>query len=242
MIDFHIAEQAKIYSKEDKENIMNLMRKIVGYAAFVKKMGVMAIEHDGGEITPIALEFAIQLICDLTEAKIVDDILSTHIYYSGLHGRELLELCIIRQGILGIQSDLSLREIELQLTAYTGEYNIVDNNVFGDHDRFYSFIKELKVNSFKGEDLELDKMIISVDAQYLKTFFKDQSLNYKSWLLLSISSESLIKIFNSLEINKAVELKAYYCNRKYFISYYKQLIADSKLLLKNYLMKIKGVI
>lgn len=239
MNDYNIAAKTKITNEVDKKYIRSLIRKIVGYATLVRKMGVMAIKWDEGVITPPALEFALHLLCDFTDPEKVEEILTIHIYYSNLTGKILLELCIIRQGVMSIQTGLHPNLMAIELSAFLGEFfNPDDNYIFGDHDRFYQYLEALKEEPFAGDDIELEKMIKNAKSRHLKTIFMKEPSNYLRWGLLNISSESLIKILQSLEINKAVELKAYYCMRKKCSSDYRERILDTQLLLKTYLLKV----
>jgi chemotaxis protein MotA len=118
--DLALAAKASC-SKEDQESLIPIVRQLreLGEVAF--KKGLLALEGELQQIKDPFLKLGIQLIVDKTEAKNIEDILDSDIYYNESNGRELLKKIIIREGLLRIQAGDTPRNILICTKIFLGK-------------------------------------------------------------------------------------------------------------------------
>lgn len=115
-------------SKEDQESLIPIVKQLRELGEIAFKKGLLALEGALQQINDPFLKLGVQLIVDKTEAKNVEDILDSDIYYNESNGRELLKKIIIREGLLRIQAGDNARNILICTKVFLGKLEPDQNN------------------------------------------------------------------------------------------------------------------
>lgn len=108
-------------SEEEKRQCLHLVSDILVLAKKARSLGLLSlIEYIENCSTPF-LRKGLQLIVDGEKPHAVREILEIAIMAGGSRGKELLERCIILEGLMAVQAGLNPKSIKEMLLSFLGE-------------------------------------------------------------------------------------------------------------------------
>lgn len=108
-------------SEEDKRQCLHLISDILVLAKKARSLGLLSLIEYIEEFPTPFLRKGLQLIVDGEKPHTVREILEIAIMADGFRGRELLERCIILEGLMGVQAGLNPKSIKEMLLSFLGE-------------------------------------------------------------------------------------------------------------------------
>jgi len=108
-------------SEEDKRQCLHLISDILVLAKKARSLGLLSLIEYIEECPTPFLKKGLQLIVDGEKPHAVREILEIAILAGGFRGRELLERCIILEGLMSVQVGLNPKSIKEMLLAFLGE-------------------------------------------------------------------------------------------------------------------------
>jgi hypothetical protein len=108
-------------SEEDKRQCLHLIFDILVLAKKARSLGLLSLIEYIEEFPTPFLRKGLQLIVDGEKPHAVREILEIAIMAGGFRGRELLERCIILEGLMGVQAGLNPKSIKEMLLSFLGE-------------------------------------------------------------------------------------------------------------------------
>ena len=107
--------------QDDKRQCLHLIADILVLAKKARSLGLLSlIEYIEDCSTPF-LRKGLQLIVDGEKPHAVREILEIAIMAGGFRGKELLERCIILEGLMAVQAGLNPKSIKEMLLSFLGE-------------------------------------------------------------------------------------------------------------------------
>jgi hypothetical protein len=108
-------------SDEDKRQCLGLVGELITLAKKARNLGLMSLVDNMEQCPNYFLKKGLQLIVDGEKPQAVREILEIYILTGGYRGRDLLERCVILEGLMGIQNGLSPKRLTEMLLSFFGE-------------------------------------------------------------------------------------------------------------------------
>jgi hypothetical protein len=108
-------------SEQDRRNCMHLVSEILKLAKKARLLGLLSLIESIEACPHPFLKKGLQFIVDGERPPAVREILEITILAGGFRGRELLERCIILEGLMAIQAGLNPHSIKQLLLSFLGE-------------------------------------------------------------------------------------------------------------------------
>ena len=118
--DWEFGERIKC-SEDEKRQCMALVAQIVSLANKAKRNGLLSLVQDAEETTHFLLRKGLQLVLEGVQPNLVKTTLEYYILSGRYTGKDLLERCIILEGILAIQNGVNPQIIQELLISLFGE-------------------------------------------------------------------------------------------------------------------------
>jgi chemotaxis protein MotA len=229
-----------IFSKFDfsgvhKEELIPLIEELIGFSDKARKQGLLSLEDDLGMVKDPFLKMGLQLIIDGTDPELVEEILERIIFFSNATTERVLEYCIMRTGVLGIQTGNNPHVLHHQLYAYIGMEFIEEYMSQVDS---HPTVRELMVNpnfipldislEFNHlfthmDDLSIQRMLREIDITVLVYALSNSSLECESKILKNISSRAAYMLTEDRQI-LSISLEDCIENQKMILDLYEKLV------------------
>ena len=108
-------------SIKDKRQCLGLVGELITLAKKARNLGLMSLVGYMEQCPNYFLKKGLQLIVDGEKPQAVREILELYILAGGYRGKELLERCVILEGLMGIQNGLSPKRLPELLLSFFGE-------------------------------------------------------------------------------------------------------------------------
>jgi hypothetical protein len=108
-------------SSEDKRQCLGLVSEVVSLAKKARNLGLMSLVDYMEQCPNYFLKKGLQLIVDGEKPQTVRQILELYILAGGYRSKDLLERCVILEGLMGIQNGLSPKRLTELLLSFFGE-------------------------------------------------------------------------------------------------------------------------
>ena len=144
--DLEFAQKIKC-SEEDKRHCLGLVSFLLALAKKARTYGMLALAKDAEETPSFLLSKGIQLATDGAKPQVVRSVLEFYILSGDYQGRELLERCLILEGVLAIQDGLHPKLLKELLLSFFGEedYDILKEELTkSDKNDLGEYLQEIK--------------------------------------------------------------------------------------------------
>ncbi|MBI5577624.1 MAG: hypothetical protein HY895_00600 [Deltaproteobacteria bacterium] len=108
-------------SSEDKRQCLGLVGEVITLANKARDFGLMSLVDYMDQCPNYFLKKGLQLIVDGEKPQAVREVLELYILAGGYRGKDLLERCVILEGLMGIQNGLSPKRLTELLLSFFGE-------------------------------------------------------------------------------------------------------------------------
>ncbi len=108
-------------SEDEKRQCMAMVTQIVSMANKAKRNGLLSLVQEAEETTNFLLRKGLQLVLEGVQPHLVKTTLEYYILSGSYTGKDLLERCIIMEGILAIQNGVNPQIIQELLLSLFGE-------------------------------------------------------------------------------------------------------------------------
>lgn len=223
------------FSEVDKEKCIPLIEEIMRLSETARKQGLLILEDDLHTIKDPYLKMGIRLVIDGTEPELVEEILDRIIFFSNAASERVLEYCIMRTGILAIQTGNNPHILHHQLYAYIGMEFI---------DEYLELLdvepepRELMVNSnfvpldlslefnylfTRLDDFSIQRMLREIDLAVLVYALANVSIECEEKILKNISSRAAYILAEDRQI-RSIGLEDCVENQKMILDLYERLV------------------
>ncbi|MGD9182586.1 MAG: FliG C-terminal domain-containing protein [Desulfobacterales bacterium] len=208
--DWEFGERIRC-SADEKSQCLALVSQIVSMAQKAKRNGLLSLVQEAEETTSFLLRKGLQLILEGVQPSLVETTLEYYILSGTYTGKDLLERCIIKEGVLAIQKGVNPQIIQELLLSLFGEkgHEAYDEE-FGDKKKdkqevFFDKIK--KDRAATPLSSKLGHTIIQLDDQSIQQCLKEISTVDLARALKGMEGEAKIKVFKNLPKRSAAILQ-----------------------------------
>jgi len=199
--DWSFAQKIKC-SQAEKRQCMKLAAGLVALATKGRRNGLLSLMQDAEESSSFLLRKGLHLILDGVKSNIVRDILEFHIVSGDYKGQELLERCLILEGVLAIQSGIHPKIVKELLLSFLGEdgQKIFEAEFEQKNDQELSaFLKNIEeTHPPSASALKLDREIMKMDDGEIHQFLKEINTSDLALAVKGMGGKTQLKIFNNL--------------------------------------------
>ena len=198
-------------SQEEKRQCMQLAADLVSFATKERRNGLLSLMQDAEENSSFLLGKALHFILDDVKPNIVREILESHIVAGNYKGKELLERCLILEGVLAIQNSTHPKIVKELMMSFLGEdgQKIFEAEFEQKSDQqLKAFLKNIKDTTPPSAPAsKLDSEIIKLDNSEIHTFLKEINTSDLAKALKGLSGKTQLKIFTGMPEKAAAVLQ-----------------------------------
>ncbi|MCU0601957.1 MAG: hypothetical protein MUC33_04725 [Desulfobacterales bacterium] len=188
--------------REDQQQCLLLISDILLLTKKARSLGLLSLIETIEACPNRFLKKGLQLIVDGEKPHTVREILEISIMAGGFRGRELLERCIILEGLMGIQAGLNPKSIQELLLSFIGEEVArTYETEFGDGgggnlDRFLKNLEQSQPPSAAQSPLSL--LFSKLGDDEIRQCLKEISTLDLAKALKNMNAKTQMRIFNTL--------------------------------------------
>jgi hypothetical protein len=208
--DWEFGERIRC-GEEEKSQCIALVSQIVSMAKTAKRNGLLALVQEAEEATSFLLRKGLQLVLEGVQPALVKTTLEYYILSGSYTGKDLLERCIIMEGVLAIQKGVNPQIIqELLLSLFGEKGHEAYEAEFGDKktDKLEVFFKKIRNDrAVTPLSAKLGHTIMQLDDQSIQQCLKEISTVDLARALKGIEGAAKIKVFKKLPKRSAAILQ-----------------------------------
>lgn len=131
-------------SLKEEKKLAPLIAYMLELSEKARREGILFLEAEIKDISIPFLKSGLRLVVDGIRAEVINEILTTRIYFSRKKGKKFLEMLLIHQGIISIQARDNPRLLEEKFVSLTRHLNFHEEFTFEDDMPVTPQIKRLK--------------------------------------------------------------------------------------------------
>ncbi len=208
--DWEFGERIRC-GEDQKSQCIALVSQIVAMAKKAKRNGLLALVQEAEETNSFLLRKGLQLVLEGVQPALVKTTLEYYILSGSYTGKDLLERCIIMEGVLAIQNGINPQIIQELLISLFGENGHEAYEAeFGDKktDKLEAFFEKVKKDrAVTPLSSKLGHTIMQLDDQSIQQCLKEISTVDLARALKGMEGEAKIKVFRNLPKRSAAILQ-----------------------------------
>ncbi len=118
--DAEFCQQIRV-SEDEKRECLSLIREILHLATSARNYGLLSFGKEAEENSSFLLRKGLQLALDGVKSQTARTILELYIFTANYTGKDLLERCIILEGVIGILDGMHPKLLKELLVSFLGE-------------------------------------------------------------------------------------------------------------------------
>jgi len=207
--DLEFAERIKC-SEEDKRQCLKLVSNLLSLANKARNYGMLSLVVDADETASFLMKKGIQMATDGAKPQVVRSVLEFYILSGNYSGKDLLERCIILEGLLAIQEGLHPKLLKELLLSFFGEkdHQILKNALEKQSKQsIAAYLKKIEgevASSPTGK--KLSNFILKLDDGAVRELLKELNTSDLAKAVKEMSGQALIKVLNNMWQKGAVML------------------------------------
>jgi len=208
--DADFCQQIRV-SEAEKRPCFELISEILALAVKGRNFGLLSLGKEAEESSSFLLSKGLQLALDGVKSHTARTILELYIHTGNYTGKDLLERCIILEGVLAIQKGVNPQIIqELLLSLFGERAQEVFEAEFGDKktDKLNTFFNKIKKDrAITPLSSKLGHTIMQLDDQSIQQCLKEISTVDLARALKGVEGDAKIKVFQNLPKRSAAILQ-----------------------------------
>jgi hypothetical protein len=208
--DWQFSQKSKCSDRE-KHQCMKLVADLVNLSIMARRNGLLSLIQVAEQSSSFLLNKGLQLVVDGVTPQVVRNVMESYIISGDYTGKDLLERCIILEGVTAIQQGLHPKVTKEFLLSFLGEdnYEIYQKEYEGgSQDSLESYLKKIEdtpASSSKGS--KLDQLILNLANDAIEKFLMEINTGDLAISLSGMGGQAQKRIFNNLSKKAAYALK-----------------------------------
>jgi hypothetical protein len=198
-------------SDREKQQCMKLVADLVNLSVMARRNGLLSLIQIAEQKSSFLLSKGLQLVVDGVNPQVVRDVMENYILSGDYAGIDLLERCIILEGVSAIQQGFHPKVTKEFLLSFLGEdnYEIYQKEYEGgNRESLELYLKEIEdIPAFSAKGSKLDRFILDLNDEAIERFLMEINTNDLAKLLKGMGGQAQIRIFNNLSKKAAYGLK-----------------------------------
>jgi hypothetical protein len=208
--DWDFGQKSKS-SDAEKRQCMNLVHDLINLSIIARRDGLLSLIQVAEETHSFLLKKGLQLVVDGVAPKLVRDVMESYIISGNYEGKELLERCLILEGVGAIQQGLHPKVTKELLLSFLGENSceIYQKEFESERkDSLESYLKSIEDKTpSSSHGPELDQFILKLSNDAIEKFLMEINTGDLAKSLKGMGGRAQIRIFNKLSEKAAQALR-----------------------------------
>ena len=205
--DWRFSQKSKC-SNQEKRECLSLVSELISLSKVARRNGLLSLVPYAEENASFLLRKGLQLVVDGVNPQVTREVLESYILSGDYSGKELLERCIVLEGVAAIQKGLHPKVAKEFLLSFLGEesYTIFEKE-FDDRNRntLEMYLQKLE-DTTANKESGLDKIILKLNNDEIEKFLMEINTGDLAKALKSLGGKAQIRLFNNLSQKAASAL------------------------------------
>jgi hypothetical protein len=197
--DAEFCQQFRV-SEEEKRQCFARVSEILALAIKGRNFGLLSLGKEAEESSSFLLRKGLQLALDGVKSPTARTILELYILTGDYAGKELLERCIILEGVIGILDGVHPKLLKELLLSFLGETgHIIFKGEFEVREKEKLHLEKIeKKTAATNSSAKLGKIIAKLDEKAIKRFLQIIHIDDLAKTAKDMDGKAQIKIFDHL--------------------------------------------
>jgi hypothetical protein len=208
-IDWELSQRIQC-GEDEKRQCLQLVIQIIELAGQARRDGLLALVKDADKCTHFLLRKGLLLLVDGVEYAVVKTVMAHHVMSGNFRGKELLERCLIMEGVLAIQKGLNPKIIrELLLSFFDEESYALFDREFEERnvEKLKTYLRQVKDSPASSPMAsKLDDILVKLNDEAMEQFLKQVSTVELAKAVKGMGGKAQLRIFKTLPKNSALLL------------------------------------
>ena len=205
--DWRFSQKSKC-SNEEKRECLSLVSELIALSKVARRNGLLSLVPYAEENSSFLLRKGLQLVVDGVNPQVTREVLESYILSGDYSGKELLERCIVLEGVAAIQKGLHPKVAKEFLLSFLGEesYTIFENE-FDDRNRntLEMYLQKLE-DTTAAKESRLDNIILKLNNDEIEKFLMEINTGDLAKAIKSLGGQAQTRLFNNLSQKAASAL------------------------------------
>jgi hypothetical protein len=199
--DAEFCQQLRV-SEEEKRRCFTRVSEILALAIKGRNFGLLSLGKEAEESSLFLLRKGLQLALDGVKSHTARTILELYILTGDYTGKELLERCIILEGVIGILDGMHpklLKELLLSFLGETGHITFNEEFEVREKEKLLSYLEKIeKKPAVTNSSAKLGNIIAKLNEKAIKRFLQIIHIDDLAKTVKDMDGQAQIKIFDHL--------------------------------------------
>ena len=199
--DAEFCRQIRV-SAEDKRQCLSLVSKILFLATNARNYGLLSLGKEAEETDSFLLGKGLQLALDGVKSQTARTILELYIFTGDYTGKDLLERCIILEGVMGILEGMHpklLKELLLSFLGESGHIMYKEEFEAREKEKLESYLQKIEEKPAASDSsAKLGNVIARLNGKAIKQFLQIINIEDLAMAIKDMDGKVQIKLFNLL--------------------------------------------
>ncbi len=200
--DAEFCQQIRV-NDDEKRQCLTLISEILSLANKGRNFGLLSLGKEAEESSSFLLRKGLELALDGVKSHTARMIMELYIHTGDHTGIELLQRCIILEGVIGILDGMHpklLKEILLSFLGEAGHSIFREEFEAKEKEKLLSYLKKIEKKPAAGNSsAKLGKYIARLDKKTMKRFLQIINMDDLAKTIKDMDGKVQIKVFNHLK-------------------------------------------
>jgi hypothetical protein len=187
-------------SDEEKQACLKLVSELIALSKVARRNGLLSLVPYAEKNSSFLLRKGLHLLVDGVNPQVTRDVLESYILSGDYSGKDLLERCIILEGVAAIQKGLHPKVAKEYLLSFLGEESYA----------IFEYLQKLddqdSPNSSSAKT-QLDAIIVKLKNEDVERFLMEINTGDLAKAIKGLGGQAQIRLFNNLSQKAASALK-----------------------------------
>ena len=199
--DAEFCQQIRV-SEEEKRQCFERVNEILALANKGRNFGLLSLGKEAEESSSFLLRKGLQLALDGVKTRTARTILELYIHTGDFTGKELLDRCIILEGVIGILDGMHpklLKELLLSFLGETGHTVFKQEFETDEKEKLQSYLEKIAEKpAATNSSAKLGNIIVKLNEKAIKRFLQIIHIDDLAKTVVGLDGNAQTKIFNHL--------------------------------------------
>ncbi len=198
-------------SDAEKQECLHLVSELVELSKQARRNGLLSLVPGAEKSASFLLRKGLQLVVDGTNPQITREVMESYILAGDYNGKELLERCIILEGVAAIQKGLHPKIAKELLLSFLGEdsYALFEEKFEGrNKDTLEIYLRNLEASgAAPAGKSRLENILLKLSNAEIEKFLMEINTGDLAKAIKGLGGQAQIRLFNNLSQKAAIALK-----------------------------------
>ena len=199
--DAEFCRQMRV-SDSEKDDCLALIGDIIYLANSARNYGLLSLGKAAEEKESFLLRKGLELALDGVKSSTARTILELYIFSADYSGKDLLERCIILEGVIGILEGMHpklLKELLLSFLGEAGHNSYKEEFDIEEIEKLEAYLKSVENKAATSESAaELSRLLESLNDTVTRQFLQIINIDDLAKVIDALSGDVQMKLFNNL--------------------------------------------